>query len=80
MFTYKTAKFAPVWTTILKIRAIFVHQTSTEHPLLVPENQNKPKMPDIHLFSHVLCGTEMVNFCDCCYKTRTRLFIGISVT
>ena len=31
MFTYKTAKFAPVWTSILKIRAIFVHQTLTEH-------------------------------------------------
>ena len=27
---YSTAKFAPVWTTILKIRAIFVHQTLTE--------------------------------------------------
>ena len=25
------AKFAAVWTTILKIRAIFVHQTLTEH-------------------------------------------------
>ena len=33
MFIYKTAKFAPVWTTILKIRAIFVHQTLTEHAL-----------------------------------------------
>ena len=31
MFIYKTAKFAPVWTTILKIRAVFVDQTSTEH-------------------------------------------------
>ena len=27
------AKFAPVWTNILKIRAIFVHQTLTEHAL-----------------------------------------------
>ena len=34
MFIYKTAKFAPVWTTVLKIRAIFVHQTLTEHALL----------------------------------------------
>ena len=33
IFIYKTAKFAPVWTTILKIRAMFVHQTSTEHAL-----------------------------------------------
>ena len=33
MLIYKTAKFAPVWTTILKIRAIFVHQTLTEHVL-----------------------------------------------
>ena len=33
MFIYKTAKFAPVWTTVLKIRAIFVHQTLTEHTL-----------------------------------------------
>ena len=33
MFIYKTAKFAPVWITILKIRAIFVHQTLTEHAL-----------------------------------------------
>ena len=31
----QTAKFAPVWTTILKIRAIFVHQTLTEHALYV---------------------------------------------
>ena len=30
---YKTAKFAPVWTTILTKRAIFVQQTSTEHAL-----------------------------------------------
>ena len=29
----QTAKFAPVSTTILKIRAIFVHQTLTEHAL-----------------------------------------------
>ena len=35
MFIYKTAKFAPVWTTILKMRAIFVHQTLTEHALCV---------------------------------------------
>ena len=34
MFIYKTAKFAPVWTTIPKIQAIFVHQTLTEHALL----------------------------------------------
>ena len=27
----QAAKFAPVWTTILKIRAIFLHQTLTEH-------------------------------------------------
>ena len=33
IFIYNTAKFAPVWTTILKIRAIFVHQTLTEHVL-----------------------------------------------
>ena len=33
MFICETAKFAPVWTTILKIRAIFVHQTLTEHAL-----------------------------------------------
>ena len=33
MLIYKAAKFAPVWTTILKIRAIFVHQTLTEHTL-----------------------------------------------
>ena len=29
----KTAKLAPVWTTILNIRAIVVHQTLTEHAL-----------------------------------------------
>ena len=34
MFIYKTAKFTPVWTTILKVRAIFVLQTLTEHALL----------------------------------------------
>ena len=33
MFIYETAKFAPVWTTTLKIRASFVHQTSAEHAL-----------------------------------------------
>ena len=33
MSIYKTAKFAPVWTTILKIWAIFVHQTLNEHAL-----------------------------------------------
>ena len=33
MFIYKTAKFAPVWTTVLKIWAIFVHRASTEHAL-----------------------------------------------
>ena len=33
MFVYKTAEFALVWTTILKIRAIFVHQTLTEQAL-----------------------------------------------
>ena len=33
MFIYKTAKFAPVWTIVLKIRTIFVHQTVTEDAL-----------------------------------------------
>ena len=33
MFIYKTAKFAPVWTTILKLGAIFVLQTLTERAL-----------------------------------------------
>ena len=33
MFIYKTAKFAPVWTAIFKIRAIFVHQILIEHAL-----------------------------------------------
>ena len=33
MFIYNTAKFAPVFFSILKIRAIFVHQTLTEHVL-----------------------------------------------
>ena len=33
MFIYKIGKFALVWTTILKVRAIFVHQTLTEHAL-----------------------------------------------
>ena len=33
--TNQTSKFAPVWTIILKIRAIFVHQTLTEHALLI---------------------------------------------
>ena len=34
MFIYKAAKLAPVWTTVLKIREIFVHQTLTEDALL----------------------------------------------
>ena len=38
MFIYKTAKFAPIWTTILIISATFVHQTSTEHALLQRQN------------------------------------------
>ena len=29
----KTAKFTTVWTTVLKVRATFVHQTLTEHAL-----------------------------------------------
>ena len=33
MFIYKTAKFASVWTTILKIWAIFVHQSLAEPAL-----------------------------------------------
>ena len=33
LFIYKTVKFALVWTTILKIWAIFVHQILTEHAL-----------------------------------------------
>ena len=33
MNIYITAKLAPVWTIILKIRAIFVHRTLTEHAL-----------------------------------------------
>ena len=33
MIIYKTAKFPPVWTTILKIRRVFVHQTLPEHVL-----------------------------------------------
>ena len=33
MFTYKTAKFVPVWPTVLKIRSIFVHQSLTERAL-----------------------------------------------
>ena len=32
-FIYKTVNFPPVWTTILKIREIFVRQTLTEHAL-----------------------------------------------
>ena len=35
-FIYKTSKFTPVWTTVLKIRAIYVHQTSTVFALLGP--------------------------------------------
>ena len=35
MFINKTAKFAPIWTTILKIRAIVVRQTLTEHALVI---------------------------------------------
>ena len=33
LFIYKTAKFAPVRTTIPKLRAIFVHRALTEHAL-----------------------------------------------
>ena len=32
-FIYKTARFSPVWTGILKVRAVFGHQTLTEHAL-----------------------------------------------
>ena len=33
MFAHKTAKFAPVWTIVLKKRAVFVHKSLTEHAL-----------------------------------------------
>ena len=33
MFIYKTAKFAPIWNTLLKVRAIFEHQTLTHNAL-----------------------------------------------
>ena len=33
VFIYKTAKFAPAWTTIPKIQASFVHRTLTEDAL-----------------------------------------------
>ena len=33
MFINKIAKFAPVWTTVIKIRVIFVHKSLTEHVL-----------------------------------------------
>ena len=38
IFVYKTAKFAPVWTILLKIGAVYVHQTLTEHALYLTLN------------------------------------------
>ena len=38
MFICKAARFAPVWTTILKIQVIFVHQTLTKHALSLQLN------------------------------------------
>ena len=35
----ETAKFATIWTTILKIRAIFVHEALTEHAVYVFDSQ-----------------------------------------
>ena len=40
VFSHKTAKFAPVWTIILKIRAVFVHQSLTEHALTLSQGGN----------------------------------------
>ena len=40
MFIFKAAKFVPVWTTILKLREIFVHQTLTEHAPCIQRLQN----------------------------------------
>ena len=40
MYNFKAAKFVPVWTTILKLREIFVHQTLTEHAPGIQRLQN----------------------------------------
>ena len=59
MFSLKIAKFAPVWTTILKIRAIFVHQTLTEHALYYPTFSQHVEMSssaDINPKSYCLIG------------------------
>ena len=43
-FIYRSATFAPIWTTILKIRTIFVHQTLTEHALYSGHFQNTTRI------------------------------------
>ena len=48
MFIYKTAKFAPAWTTILKIRAIVVHQPLTGHAHYYPPPPPSPQLLPIH--------------------------------
>ena len=40
MFAYETAKFALVWVTVLKIRAVFVHQSLNEHALYFVASRN----------------------------------------
>ena len=49
------AKCAPVWTTILKTRAIFVHQTLTEHAHLTQFPHYAIPLPILGLRSEFYC-------------------------
>ena len=55
MFIYKTATFAPVWTIMFKICAIFVHQTLTEHAPSITGKNHPSELPFVDLFSKNQC-------------------------
>ena len=53
----KAAKFAPVWTTILKIRAIFVHQTLTRHAIYRDlKLENQIFLITLNRYEHGMCS------------------------
>ena len=52
MCIYKTGKFAPAWTTILKIKAIFVHQIL--NMLFVIISVYKKKLHYLWSYQHLL--------------------------
>ena len=76
VFIYKTAKFTPVWTTIHKIRATFVHRTVTEHVLYLLQISHS-KLSNLTLMH--LCHFKTFSGC-CCFGTnplQTNSFVAV---